>query len=178
MSGATKQNSLIMTTNPQIIVLTHLLSLFDNISPKLYNTKSAIISNGTIGEHVRHIVEFYQCCLFSSKDGVINYTLRVRNKDLETSIEKGKDEVKKIVTELQHTLHEKDIPVRLCSSLSDPNEIGVLSSKKRELIYCMDHCIHHQFIIKTALAEFKHDHILPSNFGVAFSTQEHRNQCA
>ena len=48
----------------------------------------------------------------------------------------------------------------------------------RELTYCMDHCIHHQSLIKIALLEQELTHLVDENFGVAFSTQNYRNRCA
>ena len=48
----------------------------------------------------------------------------------------------------------------------------------RELNYCLDHCIHHQSLIKIGLIDQNLDHLIDENFGVAFSTQNYRNKCA
>ena len=58
------------------------------------------------------------------------------------------------------------------------NNIRIETSFFRELIYCMDHCIHHQSLIKIALLEQNLIHFIDPNFGVAFSTQIYRRQCA
>ncbi|MDA8611714.1 hypothetical protein N9L07_01085 [Flavobacteriaceae bacterium] len=55
---------------------------------------------------------------------------------------------------------------------------GVKTTFFRELIYCMDHGIHHQSLIKIALIDQGLNHLINDKFGVAFSTQNYRNQCA
>ncbi|MDA9893730.1 hypothetical protein N9D50_07065 [Flavobacteriaceae bacterium] len=58
------------------------------------------------------------------------------------------------------------------------NYKGVKTTFFRELIYCMDHGIHHQSLIKIALIDQGLNHLINDKFGVAFSTQNYRNQCA
>lgn len=47
----------------------------------------------------------------------------------------------------------------------------------RELLYNLEHCIHHQALIKVAVLQCESVKI-DDNFGVARSTIEYRNQCA
>jgi hypothetical protein len=44
----------------------------------------------------------------------------------------------------------------------------------RELLYNIEHCIHHQALIKVAFNEMKMSHLLNKNFGVAPSTIQYR----
>ena len=48
------------------------------------------------------------------------------------------------------------------------------SSFERELLYCLDHAIHHQALIKIGLKELDLDHLIAREFGVAYSTLRHR----
>ena len=57
------------------------------------------------------------------------------------------------------------------------SKCGLQSSFFRELNYCMDHCIHHQSLIKIALLEQELIYLVDDNFGVAFSTQNYRKGC-
>ena len=73
-----------------------------------------------------------------------------------------------------------NIPLKMTTCIEGKKDLNqcVQTSFFRELIYCMDHCIHHQSLIKIALLEQNLMHLVDSNFGVAFSTQIYRNQCA
>jgi hypothetical protein len=59
----------------------------------------------------------------------------------------------------------------------DGEEIRVESNYLRELLYNLEHCIHHQALIKVAVLQ-NPTILLSENFGVAHSTIEYRKQCA
>ena len=64
------------------------------------------------------------------------------------------------------------------SASFEPNELdSAESSFFRELTYCLDHCIHHQALIKISLKQFGYLYLVDRDFGVAFSTQRYRDQC-
>ena len=58
------------------IVLNALKQLLIKLPKNKFNEPSEFLFGGTIGEHFRHIVEFYQCCLNSKDDTSLNYDLR------------------------------------------------------------------------------------------------------
>jgi hypothetical protein len=43
------------------------------------------LSNSTPGQHVRHIIDMFQCLEYGNTTGVVNYESRRRNKDIETN---------------------------------------------------------------------------------------------
>jgi hypothetical protein len=51
------------------------------------------------------------------------------------------------------------------------------SNYQRELLYNLEHCIHHQAMIKVAIIQSSLVAI-DENFGVARSTIEYKKQCA
>ena len=55
--------------------------------------------------------------------------------------------------------------------------IEIESNYNRELLYNLEHCIHHQALIKVAIIQSATIEI-DENFGVARSTIEYRKQCA
>ena len=99
-----------MNTHPQILVLKNLLKLLEQLPQGLYTKRLSVIANGTIGEHVRHIIEFYQCCLNTASDGSLNYSLRKRDNELETDLKKGIHKAKEIIEQLNNTLLSSDLP--------------------------------------------------------------------
>ena len=59
----------------------------------------------------------------------------------------------------------------------DGESVNIESNYTRELLYNLEHCVHHQALIKVAILQWNHLQI-DENFGVARSTIEYRKQCA
>ena len=76
---------------------------------------------------------------------------------------------------LKSTLRKNNKPLELRQQLAGV-EIIVSSNYDRELLYNLEHCIHHQALIKVGLLHCKAIHI-NENFGVAASTIAYRT-CA
>ncbi|MFA9186593.1 DinB family protein [Flavobacterium sp. FBOR7N2.3] len=152
--------------------LNELVDLLVQISNSEYARPCAALSNSTIGEHTRHIVEMFQCLNNSYVSGMINYDKRPRNKRIETDTEFAKNQINLIQNSL-----EKENKKLLLLQVVDQEELHVESNYYRELLYNLEHCIHHQALIKVAVLQYETITIDP-NFGVARSTIEYRNQCA
>ena len=74
------------TVRPAISILQQLLEMTNQLDDTNYAQALDVFSGSSIGEHKRHIIEFYQC-LENVQDGVVSYDSRRRNSTLETSIE-------------------------------------------------------------------------------------------
>ncbi len=162
---------------PHHIILAQLKNLLSNISVEDFTKKSDLLYNASIGEHFRHIIEFYRCCLFFRKGDVVNYDLRPRDKALENTPSAGLQAIDEIITYLQNLSDPEEISLNLELECLDQTD-GIATNLHRELAFCLDHCIHHQSIIKIGLKANKLDYLVDKNFGVAFSTQTYREQCA
>ncbi len=129
------------------------------------------LSNATIGQHTRHIIELYQCLLAGYRVGEINYDDRKRNILYENDIHAAVDAIK----EIQLNLEQPDKTVKIfCKTVDD--SICIESNYYREVLYNLEHCIHHQALIKVALLSIK-DIQIADGFGVAHSTLQYRQQC-
>jgi predicted transcriptional regulator len=153
------------------------LSVIDSV---IFQTPLDLLSGSSIGQHSRHIIEFYNCLLEQSEvsnDPVISYAKRRRD----FLIESQPDHAIKCVDEICERLSSIDV---LRSCRLDCNEHGqenlfVESTIGRELIYNIEHTIHHLAIVKIALKAILPDLTLPEHFGVAPSTLRHRHEaCA
>ena len=51
-----------------------------------YASSLSVLFGSSIGMHVRHIIEFYQCLLEGSKSGTVNYDARKRDLLIETDV--------------------------------------------------------------------------------------------
>lgn len=152
--------------------LNELIDLLNQLSQKEYSNSCMELSNATIGEHTRHIIEMFQCLENQYDLGVVNYDKRARNILIQTDTEFAI----KSITSIQQNLDKKNKNIELLQII-DGEEIRIESNYYRELLYNLEHCIHHQALIKVAILQFETVTIDPS-FGVARSTIEYRNQCA
>lgn len=65
--------------------LEQISGLLEKLTIKQYNYKSKFLSGATIGQHIRHILEFYICIreAMDSKLTAINYDKRKRDNSIE-----------------------------------------------------------------------------------------------
>ena len=131
-----------------------------------------VLSNATIGQHTRHIIELYQCLIKNYDSGKIFYDRRQRDTRIEQDVSFAIEELQKI----QHTLERPDKPLTVCYDLNDKVE-SIRSNYYREVMYNLEHCIHHQALIKVAISMLTNI-FLPESFGVAASTIKYRKECA
>ncbi|AFM04976.1 DinB family protein [Bernardetia litoralis DSM 6794] len=156
-----------------IAVLKQLNDLLNQLSDTEYAAPLSLISQNTIGKHVRHILEFYTCLLTGIENKSVDYDARKRNLDLENYTQKALETSNIIAQELL-TLN-KEIELELLATL--PHARTKLSSTaERELLYVLEHTIHHFAIIKIAVKnEFPHIR-MTDGFGVAYATLQHQEE--
>ena len=153
-----------------ITLLEDALLFLSKVNPINYTTSIVPLFNSTLGKHTRHFIELYQCLLFQTKIGVVNYDARQRNLSIETdknvAIQAIKDIQQKLLT------LDKSTALLLESDLC-PNQ-KISSSLLRELVFNYDHCVHHLALIRVGLHFVQSDIDLPARFGMAVSTIKHQ----
>jgi hypothetical protein len=157
--------------------LRHYLTLID---PVVYQSPLELLSGSTIGQHTRHIIEFYNCLLEQNMTGdipVINYARRIRDIRIETTPDYALACVNRICDQIEEVELGKKCFLN-CEEHGQEN-LQVASTIERELIYNIEHTIHHLAIVKIALKATTPALALPEHFGVAPSTIHHRREtCA
>lgn len=151
--------------------LDELIRLLQQLSNEEYSNPCVQLSNSSIGEHTRHIIELFQCLENQYESGVINYDQRQRNILIQTNTDFA---IEKIVA-IQNNLDKENKNILLQQKI-DGKEIQTESNYYRELLYNFEHSIHHQALIKVAILQYT-TITIDENFGVARSTIEYRNQC-
>lgn len=137
-----------------------------------YAAPCTALSNATIGQHTRHIIELYQCLLEGYAAGSVNYDERKRN----SLYENDKTAAVNTIKEIQQKLEQPDKLLTIVCR-DDSGAAYIQSNYNREILYNLEHCIHHQALIKVALLSIK-DFPVAAGFGVAPSTLQYRQQCA
>jgi hypothetical protein len=151
--------------------LTELSDLLFQLSNDEFTSPCEELSNSTIGEHTRHIIELFQCLLNQYQAGTINYDNRLRDYGIQTDTDQAQMAIAAILFSVAKP--NKNLVLQ---QVIDEIEVTIESNFHRELLYNLEHCIHHQALIKVAVLQLKHLQI-DENFGVARSTIEYRKQC-
>lgn len=155
--------------------LNEIKKLLRRIPSELFAKEKDLLSGSTIGQHFRHIIEFYTCLEKGLITGTVSYDERERNALLENHIAYSVCIIDKIIVFLSWI--KGDCALSLKGNYNDIAEEPAIiqSSLFRELAYALDHTVHHLAIIKIALHEEKDIIELVDNFGVAPSTTRFRN---
>lgn len=158
-----------------VAILSQLEEVVEQLTNDSYCNTMEVFSGASIGQHIRHILEFYHCILVQKDSGEICYDARKRDMKLEES--------KEFAIQFIHDLKNRlallgdDRNILLISSLQETT-LKTPSSLSREMLYALEHAVHHMAIIKIGLLVGCPELKIPKNFGVADSTIQYRNQCA
>ncbi|RKS99894.1 hypothetical protein C8C88_1704 [Flavobacterium sp. 123] len=151
--------------------LNELIHLLGQLSNEDYAESCPELSGASIGEHTRHIIEMFQCLENQYDSGIINYDKRERNVLIQTNTNFAQNQIVSIQDNL-----EKENKNLILQQIIDDEEIRIQSNYLRELLYNLEHCIHHQALIKVAVLK-RSAVFVDENFGVARSTIEYRKRC-
>lgn len=162
-----------MVIAQNINVLNQLTQVISQLSNEKYAEPLSIFEGSSIGQHCRHIVEFYQCFFDGVMQNQINYDARKRDYEIETNLDKTIQKIDGIVGQLYETSDlEGSISLDVSTS-SNALEI-IESNAHRELFYLLEHTVHHLALIKIGLISNFNEIEIPKYFGIAASTIQYR----
>lgn len=155
-------------------IFSQVVTLLDMLSDSDYRLPLPIFNGSTIGQHFRHILDFYNCVLVGATHGELNYSNRERSPSIEHNTEMAKTAFLKLQQEIVKLSDTTQLKV--CTDFhTTTNQVDVIvdSSVGRELMYAYDHAVHHLAIIKIGIREnFDYDRV-DESIGVAPSTIMH-----
>ena len=122
--------------------LTQLQLVLSQLSHEEYGRHLPVLSNASVGQHTRHIIEFF----------ALEELSLIRN-----TIAK----------------EDKDILVTGTYTNEVPSEYAVRSTYYREMIYNLEHMVHHMAMIKIGIRQSTNV-LVPADFGVASSTIQYK----
>ena len=158
--------------NLHLTLFNDLTSLCENLTPEQYKYPCVQLNAVSIGEHLRHSIEFYVCLKKGTSVALVNYDNRLRDEKLQTDPEYAMLVMKDLAAFFKTVDQNHSLDLQTHESELEK----VPTSLARELLYCLDHAIHHQALIKIGLAEMQLDHLVNQKFGVAYSTLRFREK--
>lgn len=148
------------------------------LSIEQYSHKSVLLSQATIGQHVRHIIEFYQSVIFGIENKIINYDNRKRNLIIEKDSRYAIEIIDVINAFLSQDISDEPMVLEGNFCADENMELSIQTTLFRELAYCLEHSIHHQALIKVGLLELDCLPLIDDTFGIAPATIRHQKVCA
>lgn len=154
--------------------LTHLVS---QIQDHDFVRPAETLSNSTIGQHLRHTLEFFICFESGFKNGVINYDKRAHDKLIESDKYIALSAIGKIKSFVD-ALSEKPLLLEVGYDLDKDDFLTIETTAMRELVYNIEHAVHHMAIIKIGIREIAAYVNLSPDFGIAASTIRYKETSA
>jgi hypothetical protein len=155
-------------------VLDQMDDLIMGITQEDFCRSSISLGGSTIGQHVRHTLEFFLCLEEGFHEGVVNYDHRGRDKDLETDRSLAIASIKRIHDFVRRQTGDKSLILQAGYLRDSDDSCSISTTYNRELAYNVEHAIHHMAIIKIGVREVAPYVKLEENFGVAASTARHK----
>jgi hypothetical protein len=155
--------------------LNSLHQLLNQLNNEAYGYASRWLSNATIGQHTRHVIELVQCLVNGYETGHVNYDERKRDKQIETD----RRYAIAAIEDLLASFNKADKAITLAGCFDDGSKeiTTVASTYNRELVYNIEHAVHHMALIKVGLKELDITYA-DDTFGVAYATVQYRKLCA
>lgn len=150
-----------------------LQQVVSQLSDQEYSKPLPILSNSSIGMHVRHILEFYSCLIDCECD--VNYDKRQRNLAIQSSVTKCNEMLNDIVEKIA-TLTDEQLSNSIMLHNEEEGSVAVQSSLARELQYNVEHTIHHSALLKIGIISLENGIEIPMTFGVAPSTLKYQSR--
>ncbi|MEI9919232.1 MAG: DinB family protein [Bacteroidota bacterium] len=134
------------------------------------------LSNSTIGQHLRHTIEFFLCLENGFREGLINYDKRAHDKLIETDKLIALSAIRRIRRFIVTTTNDCSLRLDVGYDRHSDDCVTIQTNYFRELTYNIEHAVHHMALIKIGIREVAGYVTLPADFGIAVSTLRHNNK--
>lgn len=158
-------------------MIDQITAVLSNMRDEEYAAPLDIFNGSSIGQHFRHILNFYQCVLKGVEDHVVDYSKRVRDAQAECDTCYTQEAFAAISSAVGTLQEEAAIAVK--ADFSADQSLGrpmVQSSIGRELMFAYDHAVHHLAIIKIGLRVVCPHLELDERVGVAPATLKYHGR--
>ena len=151
-----------------------LTASLDQLEEAQYTHICENLSGNTVGQHVRHIIEMYQRLELGYQLGEISYDNRKRDKQIETDKNYATWLLNEIVQQIQKENKNLFLLIYPEELTAAPERVS--TSYFREIVYNLEHTIHHMALIRVGLREIG-GIAVDDSYGVSSSTIKFRKQC-
>ena len=123
--------------------------VLDRVNDNMYAHAAPGTNGISIGRHMRHVLEFYECFFNGVSRGLIDYDSRSRSAVVQTDRSVAAQRTDDLLAKLQRmSAAQTELPVQVCG---EDSGILLASTVGRELQALVSHTIHHFAMIGVAL---------------------------
>lgn len=157
------------------IITDQIINILKQIDTEEYCRSLELFNGSSLGQHFRHILDFYNCLLNGFTTGIIDYALRDREANIENDTTAAIQAFLIINQKVEQLNEQQTLQVKADFVGHD----GVMqplvqSSVGRELMYAYDHALHHLAIVKIGIKIALPHICLDKDIGVAPSTLRYK----
>ncbi|HEX6226769.1 MAG TPA: hypothetical protein VFZ52_20260 [Chryseolinea sp.] len=154
-------------------ILSQLTDLVDQIRESDFVKPAETLSNSTVGQHMRHTLEFFLCFEHGFENGMINYDKRAHDKLIESDKFLAMAAIERI-SDFVKNLTDKPLKLEVGYDLEHETFVTIDTTATRELVYNIEHAVHHMAIMKIGVKEIASYVKLAPDFGIAASTVRYK----
>jgi uncharacterized damage-inducible protein DinB len=156
--------------NACLDILDQLAGVIRQMDEKDFCKPSKTLSNSTVGQHLRHTIEFFICLEQGFKKGLVNYDKREHDKLIESDKFLALAAIERIKDFVSHQNSDQTLQLEVGYERERDTYITISTNYLRELTYNIEHAVHHMAIMKIGIREVAGYVNLPADFGIAVST--------
>jgi uncharacterized damage-inducible protein DinB len=159
-------------------ILKQLSELVGQLNDTDFTKPSKALSNSTLGQHLRHTLEFFICLEQGYERGIVNYDKRNHDKLIETDRFIALNTISRITDFVSAQRIDQPLQLEVGYNGNNHDCLTISTNYWRELTYNIEHAVHHMAIMKIGVKEVAPNISLPPDFGVAASTIRYKNEAA
>lgn len=158
------------------LIIHQMTELLAQLEQDVYTRPLALFHGSTVGQHFRHILEFYTCLLEGIDGAQVDYSSRKRNLVLSENTAAAVAVLEYVAASIGQL--DEQLPLRIESEFSEneaeAERLFYTSSLGRELQYAFDHAVHHLAIIRMGIQTHFPEVPIDPQLGVAPSTLKYQ----
>ena len=164
--------------NACLVILEQLADVVLQMDEKDFCKPSETLSKSTVGQHLRHTVEFFVCLEQGFEKAVVNYDKREHDKLIESDKFIALAAINRIKDFVVRQSKDQSLQLEVGYDRNSDECLTISTNYLRELTYNIEHAVHHMAIMKIGIREVANYVKLPSDFGVAVSTIRYKESGA
>jgi len=157
-----------------IAILNQLESVVRQLDQKEFCAPSHALSGSSVGQHLRHTLEFFLCLEQGFASGIVNYDRRAHDKLIEADKAIALAAIERIKNFVANQKRDEALRLEVGYERNNDDAVQIATTYFRELTYNIEHAVHHMAIMKIGIREVAPSATLPADFGVAVSTVRYR----